>query len=107
MSVWAPVRALWLRPELKVLGHSTKTAAMAELVSIAVFASRMEASVARNLLESNGIQAAVFADDGGGLYPPFGEGVRLLVRQEDAHRAHEILGAPPTPEDNGPATTEP
>lgn len=68
---------------------------MSQLVSIAVFGSRMEATVACNLLESNGIQAAVFADDAGGLFPPLGEGVRLVVRQEDADRARAILDAPP------------
>ncbi len=68
---------------------------MSELVSIAVFGSRIEAAVACNLLESNGIQAAVFADDAGGMYPPFGPGVRLMVRQEDADRARAILDSPP------------
>lgn len=78
---------------------------MAELVPIAIFHSRMEAAVACNLLEANGIQAAVFADDAGGLFPPLGAGVRLMVRQEDADRAREILDSPPAPEGDagGPA----
>lgn len=78
---------------------------MAELVPIAVFGSRIEAAVACNLLECNGIRAAVFADDGGGLYPPFGEGVRLLVRQEDAGRAREILESPPPSDSETPGQT--
>ena len=45
-------------------------------------------------LEAADIEALVTADDAGGLQPGLwmGEGVRVLVRAEDAERAKEILG---------------
>ncbi len=74
---------------------------VSDLVTVALFGSVLDAEVARNLLESNGIRAAVFADDAGGMYPPLGAGVRVVVRQEDATRAREILDSPPALEDEG------
>lgn len=79
---------------------------MSDLIAVAVLGSRMEAAVACNLLESHGIQAAVFADDAGGMYPPFGAGVRLMVRQEDAARARAILDAPPELENDAEGQPE-
>ncbi len=49
--------------------------------------------MAAGLLESEGIEAMVLADDAGGAYPmlQFVRGVRLLVYREDAYRARQIL----------------
>ena len=51
--------------------------------------------MAAGLLESEGIEAMVMADDAGGTYPmlQFIRGVRLMVFKEDEARAKEILAA--------------
>jgi hypothetical protein len=61
-----------------------------ELVVVRVFADRMEAEVARGALEAAGIEAVVFHDAAGGMYPEL-SGVRLLVPSIDAERARELL----------------
>jgi len=57
------------------------------------FNTRLEAEMAAGLLESEGINARVLADDAGGTYPPLQmvRGVRLVVASEDEARAREIL----------------
>jgi len=58
------------------------------------YPSRIEASIAKGLLESNGIQAHISADDAGGAYPyPFATtvGVLLKVEDKDFEKAKEIL----------------
>ncbi len=64
---------------------------------IGTFSSRAEAELAAGLLESEGIEALILADDAGGLYPmlQFIRGVRLLVAKEDELQAREILAAQP------------
>ncbi len=64
-----------------------------DAVVLQTFPSRLEAEMAAGLLESEGIEARVMADDAGGAYPPlqFVRGVRLLVAAEDRYRAQEIL----------------
>jgi hypothetical protein len=49
--------------------------------------------MAAGLLEAEGIQTFISADDAGGAYPPlqYVRGVRLIVFQEDERRAREIL----------------
>ncbi|MFZ5450427.1 MAG: putative signal transducing protein [Thermodesulfobacteriota bacterium] len=66
-----------------------------EAVVIEKFSSRMEADIAAGLLESEGIETLVLADDAGGLYPMLQSirGVRLLVAPEDEAQAREILEA--------------
>ena len=51
--------------------------------------------MAAGLLESEGIEAMVMADDASGTFPPlqFIRGVRLMVAAEDEARAKEILAA--------------
>ena len=72
-------------------------------VIIETFTSRAEAELAAGLLEGEGIEALILADDAGGLYPmlQFIRGVRLLVAKEDAAQAREILHQPlePDPEE--------
>jgi hypothetical protein len=61
-----------------------------DLVVVRVFADRMEAEVARGALEAAGIEAVVFHDAAGGMYPEL-SGVRLLVPGADAERARGLL----------------
>lgn len=63
---------------------------------IASFGNRVEAEIARAKLESEGILAAVYADDAGGYDPQFTmtRGVQVVVADKDAEEAIEILGLP-------------
>ncbi|MBI4795752.1 MAG: glutamate-5-semialdehyde dehydrogenase [Deltaproteobacteria bacterium] len=71
-----------------------------EAVVIEKFSSRMEADIAAGLLESEGIETLVLADDAGGTYPmlQFIRGVRLMVAAEDEAQARQILKAMETGE---------
>ncbi len=64
-----------------------------DAIVLETFPNRIEAEIAAGLLESEGIEAMVMADDAGGAYPSlqFVRGVRLLVAAEDQYRAREIL----------------
>ena len=64
-----------------------------DAIVLETFSNRIEAEMAAGLLESEGIEAMVMADDAGGAYPmlQFIRGVRLLVYREDEARAREIL----------------
>lgn len=66
-----------------------------DAVLIETFPNRILAELAAGLLEGEGIEAMVMADDAGGAYPAlqFVRGVRLLVAQEDEDQAREILAA--------------
>jgi hypothetical protein len=72
-------------------------------VVIQTFPNRTIAALAASLLEAEGIEAFILADDAGGAYPmlQFIRGVRLLVAPKDEARAREILAAevmePPEP----------
>jgi hypothetical protein len=65
-----------------------------KLVAVATYPNKIDAELAQGALEAAEIEAIVTADDAGGLQPQLwvGEGVRVLVRAEDAERAKEILG---------------
>ena len=65
-----------------------------KLVAVGTYTNKIDAELAQGALESADIEAMVSADDAGGLEPPLllGQGVRVLVRAEDAERAKEILG---------------
>lgn len=69
---------------------------MGGIVVLRTFASEHEAHLAATILEANGIPAQVFADTAGGAYPSIALvfPVRLLVREEDADTAREILDTP-------------
>jgi len=58
-----------------------------------VFATEMDAKMARDVLNDEGIKAFVFKDDGGGMEPHLQRtrGVRLVVKPGDAERARKIL----------------
>jgi hypothetical protein len=63
-----------------------------ELVVVATFLNRIEAEMARGVLEAAEIESMVSADDAGGLRPGLWmSGVKLLVRSEDAERAVSVL----------------
>lgn len=62
-------------------------------VVVGRYTRRHEAELARQLLEAAGIPCALFADDAGGWYAPLLTSLpaRIVVRDEDAERAREIL----------------
>jgi hypothetical protein len=65
-----------------------------EMKCVANFRTRMEAELARNMLAGEDIPAYVNADDAGGWRPDLllgAGGVRLVVREQDADRARELL----------------
>ena len=68
---------------------------MSGLVCIRTFGGRLEAEIARGVLEANGIKVALSADDMGGIRPElsFSLGVRLLVMEESAEEALRVLDA--------------
>jgi len=65
-----------------------------ELVIVKTFGSRPEADIAKGALASAGIDAMIQADTVGGMREHLawsGTGFRLLVREDDARAALEIL----------------
>jgi putative signal transducing protein len=60
---------------------------------VRTFADRGEAEIARSLLQAEGIDASVPAEERGGLTPPeeFLSGVQLVVEAADVERARELL----------------
>ncbi len=67
---------------------------MDELVTVATFMDVPEAQLAKERLESEGIEAFVPDALGGGVMPFLAQssGVRVQVKAQDAARAREILG---------------
>ncbi|HXN96933.1 MAG TPA: DUF2007 domain-containing protein [Candidatus Acidoferrales bacterium] len=64
------------------------------LVIVKTFGSRPEADIAKGALASAGIDAMIQADTAGGMREHLawsGTGFRLLVREDDARAALEIL----------------
>jgi hypothetical protein len=62
------------------------------LVTVGTFLNHIEADLAKSALEAAGIDALILSDDCGGVRPHLWMGgIRLLVRDEDAQRALEIL----------------
>jgi hypothetical protein len=61
-------------------------------VAVAVVASRTEADLIVGLLASNGVRAAVSADDAGGQEPQLQlDGVRVLVASGDEALARRLV----------------
>ena len=68
-------------------------------VAVAVVTSRGEAELIAGLLRSNGVEAAVSADDAGGQDPQLQlEGVRVLVAPADEPLARQLQAATETPD---------
>jgi len=64
-----------------------------ETIVLKVFATEIDATMARDVLRDEGIEAFVFKDDAGGMEPHLQRtfGVRLVVNPGDAKRARKIL----------------
>ena len=68
------------------------------LVVVQSFGSQVAADLAKSELESAGIDSMIQADTVGGMRPHIawsGLGFKVLVREEDAATARELLNAPP------------
>ncbi|HEX7124097.1 MAG TPA: DUF2007 domain-containing protein [Gemmatimonadaceae bacterium] len=67
-----------------------------KLVVLRKYNDELTAQVAAAALEANGIPARVLADTAGGLLPNLSIlfPVRLVVREEDAELAREVLDSP-------------
>ena len=62
------------------------------LVPVGTFLNHIEADLAKSALEAAGIESMIASDDCGGVRPHLWMGgVQVLVRDEDAQRAMEIL----------------
>ena len=75
------------------------------LVVVQTYGSRPAADLAEGALESAGIDAMIQADAAGGMRDHLawaGAGFKILVREEDAAAAREVLTPPEG--DEGPAT---
>jgi Putative prokaryotic signal transducing protein len=61
-------------------------------ITVAVVTSQFEAELIVGLLQANGLDAAVSADDAGGQEPQLQlQGVRVLVARADEAAARQIL----------------
>ncbi len=82
-----------LPPEPKPEPKPEPDLTWADLVCIRIYDNREEAEFARSFLETNGIDAEVFADDCGGWRPGLhsSEGLRLMVVKRDAEKALQLL----------------
>ena len=60
------------------------------LITISTFRSAADAQIAKGILDEEGIESMIRADNAGGMYPAI-SGTDLLVRSEDAARAHDAL----------------
>ena len=61
-------------------------------VTVAVTGTRTEAELIVGMLQSNGIQAAMSADDAGGVEVALqAQGVRVLVPEHEESRARQLL----------------
>ena len=72
---------------------------MSHTVLVKTYSLRMDADLAKAILESNGVQAIIAADDAGGMEPWLrsAQQFRVLVRQEDATVARRLLAEPSKP----------
>lgn len=69
----------------------------ANLVVVRAYGDRLEAELARGSLEASGIPAMIQGDTAGGMREHLawsGAGFKILVREEDAAAAREVLTTP-------------
>ena len=69
----------------------------ANLVVVRAYGDRLEAELAKGSLEASGIQAMIQGDTAGGMREHLawsGAGFKILVREEDATAAREVLASP-------------
>lgn len=66
---------------------------MPNFITIKTFQNRIEADLAKSMLESEGIVAMIQSEDQGGMKPhlAFALGVRLQVTEQDFELAKELL----------------
>ena len=67
---------------------------MDDLVTVKTFMQRHEAEMAKGLLDEQGIESTISADDCGGYRPHLSlgmGGVKLLVKKEDIEKTQEIF----------------
>jgi hypothetical protein len=67
---------------------------MSDLIAVRAFATRAEAELAKDLLQTQGVTSVLMSNDAGGARPELAfttGGARLLVASEDAQRAVELL----------------
>lgn len=65
------------------------------LVAVRSYVNHFDAQVDKSALDAAGIDSMIRSDDCGGLRPHLWlGGVELLVREEDAEEARQILGTP-------------
>ena len=67
---------------------------MADIICIKNYNNRVEAELAKSFLKESDIEAIVSTDDCGGLYPNLllsTGGARLLVKEEEAQKALDVL----------------
>jgi len=67
---------------------------MSSFITVQSFFSRIEADLAKGMLEANGIQSIVCADDAGGSRPfpmAYTSGVELKIKSEDVGKAKKLL----------------
>lgn len=65
-----------------------------KLIVVQAFGSEAEADLAKSMLESAGVDAMIQADTAGGMRDHLawsGFGFKVLVREEDAPTAHDVL----------------
>ncbi|MEO8223526.1 MAG: DUF2007 domain-containing protein [Gammaproteobacteria bacterium] len=69
------------------------------IIPIKAYSTRMDADLAKAVLEANGIDAIVSADDAGGMEPwlALSQHIQILVREEDATVARDLLAESPPP----------
>jgi len=69
---------------------------MSDLVAIRTLSSELEANVVKSALDAFGVECMISSDDCGGQRPPLAltQGIRVLVKAEDAERAEEVLTIP-------------
>jgi hypothetical protein len=68
-----------------------------KLVVVQSYGSRAEADLAKGVLEASGIQAMIQADTAGGMREHLawsGAGFQILVREEEATGARDMLAPP-------------
>jgi hypothetical protein len=61
-----------------------------DLITISTFRSTADAQIAKGILDEEGIESMIRADNAGGMYPAI-SGAELLVRSEDVDKAHDAL----------------
>jgi len=65
------------------------------LVVLRSFGDEIEANIAKSMLDSAGVESMFRRDNCGGLEPQLSlmQGIKLVVRQEDAEQAEAILAS--------------